>query len=94
MLEEMFSETSSLLSGLLDCAGIVLAPKLEGYIKHIEFVPVSNEKALVILVTDTGIIENRIIEVPKGLPPSLLIETTNYLNSIIKGKLLRKAEKL
>ena len=93
-VEEMFSETSSLLSGLLDCAGIVLAPKLEGYIKHIEFVPVSNEKALVILVTDSGIIENRIIEVPKGLPPSLLIETTNYLNSIIKGKLLRKAEKL
>ena len=40
----MFSETSSMLSGLLDCAGIVLAPKLEGLIKHIEFVPVSNEK--------------------------------------------------
>ena len=87
-VEEMFSETSSLLSGLLDCAGIVLAPKLEGFIKHIEFVPVSNEKALVILVTETGIIENRIIEVPKGLPASLLVETTNYLNSIIKGKTL------
>ncbi len=93
-VEEMFSETSSLLSGLLDCAGIVLAPKLEGYIKHIEFVPVSNEKALVILVTDSGIIENRIIEVPKGLPPSLLIETTNYLNSIIKGKTLEESREL
>ena len=73
----MFSETSSLLSGLLDCAGIVLAPKLEGYIKHIEFVPVSNEKALVILVTDSGIIENRIIEVPKG--SSFIINRDNKL---------------
>ena len=93
-VEEMFSETSSLLSGLLDCAGIVLAPKLEGFIKHIEFVPVSNERALVILVTEAGIIENRIIEVPKGLPASLLIETTNYLNSIIRGKTLQESRKI
>ena len=93
-VEEMFSETSSLLSGLLDCAGIVLAPKLEEYIKHIEFVPVSKDKALVILVTATGIIENRIIDVPKGLPASHLIETTNYLNSIIKGKTLQESKKI
>ena len=93
-VEEMFSETSSLLSGLLDCAGIVPAPKLEGFIKHIEVVPVSNERALVILVTEAGIIENRIIEVPKGLPASLLIETTNYLNSIIRGKTLQESRKI
>ncbi len=93
-VDEMFSEASSLLSGLLDCAGIVLAPKLEGFIKHIEFVPVSNDKALVILVTETGIIENRIIEVPKGLPGSLLIETTNYLNSIIRGRTLQESKKI
>jgi len=93
-VDEMFSEAGSLLSGLLDCAGIVLAPKLEGFIKHIEFVPVSNVKALVILVTESGIIENRIIEVPKGLPASLLIETTNYLNSIIRGRTLQESKKI
>jgi heat-inducible transcriptional repressor len=93
-VEEMFSETSSLLSGLLDCAGIVMAPKLEGFLKHIEFVPVSNEKALVILVTESGVIENRIIKVPKGLPTSLLVETTNYLNSIIKGRTLKESKKI
>ena len=52
------------------------------------------KKALVILVTETGIIENRIIEVPKGLPASLLVETTNYLNSIIKGKTLQESKKI
>ena len=39
-------------------------------------------------------IENRIIKIPKGLPSSLLIETTNYLNSITKGKSLLESKKL
>ena len=56
--------------GLSDCAGIVVAPKIGGRLKHIEFVPVSNDKALVILVTENGMIENRIIKIPKGLPSS------------------------
>lgn len=93
-IDQMCNEAGNLLSGLLDCAGIVLAPKLDGVLKHIEFVPVSKEKALVILITESGIIENRIIRVPKGLPSSLLVETTNYLNSIIKGRSLRESKKI
>ena len=68
-----------------DCAGVVVAPTMDGHLKHIEFVPVGNDKALVILVTESGMIENRIIKTPKGLPSSLWVETTNYLNSITKG---------
>ena len=64
-----------------------------GFLKHIEFVPISKDKALVVLITDDGIIENRIIELPKGLPSSLLIETTNYLNTIIKGRTLIQSKK-
>ena len=69
-VEQICSDAGTLLSGLLDCAGIVLAPKLNGFLKHIEFVPMSKDKALVILITDDGIIENRIISLPKGLPNS------------------------
>ena len=93
-LDQMCSEAGSLLSGLLDCAGIVLAPKLDGFLKHIEFVPMSKDRALVILITEDGIIENRIIKIPKGLPSSLLIETTNYLNSVIKGRTLIESKKI
>jgi len=93
-VDQMCNEAGKLLSGLLDCAGIVLAPKLDGYLKHIEFVPMSKEKALVILVTEDGIIENRIIKTPKGLPNSLLVETTNYLNSIIKGRTLKESKEI
>ena len=92
--DEMCNEAGNLLSGLLDCAGIVLAPKLDGMLKHIEFVPVSKEKSLVILVTEAGIIENRMIKVPKGLPSSILVETTNYLNSIIKGRTLLESKRI
>jgi heat-inducible transcriptional repressor len=93
-VEQICSDAGTLLSGLLDCAGIVLAPKLNGFLKHIEFVPMSKDKALVILITDDGIIENRIISLPKGLPNSTLIETTNYLNSIIKGRTLLESKKI
>ena len=93
-IEDLCNNASELLSGLSDCASIVVAPKIGGRLKHIEFVPVSNDKALVILVTENGMIENRIIKIPKGLPGTLLIETTNYLNSITKGKSLIESKKL
>ena len=93
-VDQMCNEAGKLLSGLLDCAGIVLAPKIEGTLKHIEFVPVDSEKALVILITEAGIIENRIIKIPKGLPSSILIEISNYLNSIIKGRTLKESKKI
>ncbi len=93
-IEDLCNEASVLLSGLSDCAGIVAAPKMGGHLKHIEFVPVSNDSALVILVTETGMIENRMIKIPKGLPSTLLVETTNYLNSITKGKTLLESKKI
>ena len=62
-LDQMCSEAGSLLSGLLDCAGIVLAPKLDGFLKHIEFVPMSEDRALISVITEDGIIENRIIKI-------------------------------
>ena len=92
--DQICNDAATMLSGLLDCAGIVIAPQLDGSLKHIEFVPVSKDKALVILITDDGIIENRIISLPKGLPSSMLTETTNYLNSIIKGRTLIQSKKM
>ena len=75
-----------LLSGLSDCAGIVAAPKMGGHLKHIEFVPVSNDSTWLCGYWN-WMIENRMIKI-KGLPSTLLVETTNYFNSITKGKTL------
>ena len=92
--DQMYDDAIHMLSGLSDCAGLVLAPKLEGGMKHIEFVPLGKEQALVIMVSETGLIENRMIKIPKGLPGSVLIEITNYLNSRLKGRSLSESQKI
>ncbi|GBQ09535.1 heat-inducible transcriptional repressor HrcA [Swaminathania salitolerans] len=82
-MQEMLTEASSMLSGLSAAAGLVLAPKGDGALKHIEFVALGPGKALVILVAADGQVENRVIETPPGLPPSALVEAGNYLNSLL-----------
>jgi heat-inducible transcriptional repressor len=85
-LEETLAEASSLLSGLSAAAGLVLAPKSEGAVKHIEFVPLGPGRALVVLVNSDGQVENRVIETPPGLPPSALQQASNYLNARLSGR--------
>jgi heat-inducible transcriptional repressor len=84
-VQDTLTEASTLLSGLSQAAGIVLAPKSEGAVKHIEFVPLSSGRALVVLVSADGQVENRVIETPPGVPPSALQEASNYLNAQLSG---------
>jgi heat-inducible transcriptional repressor len=84
-LQDTLAEASTMLSGLSAAAGLVLAPKGEGPIKHIEFVPLSPGRALVVLVSADGQVENRIIDTPTGLPPSALQQASNYLNAQLSG---------
>jgi heat-inducible transcriptional repressor len=80
-----------MISGLSHCAGVVLAEKQVSRVKHIDFVPLEPGKALVILVGDDQNVENRVIELPPGLPTSSLIEAANYLNAHIRGLTLHQA---
>lgn len=90
-LENLLEQATSTLSGLSRCAGLVVAPKTESPLKHIEFVNLSPGRALVILVTENGLVENRIIEVPAGVSPSALVEATNYLSARLVGRTLQEA---
>jgi heat-inducible transcriptional repressor len=87
--EEVLEEATNTLSGLSNCAGIVLAPKIETPLKHIEFFHLNPGRALVVLVTADGIVENRIIEVPRDLPRSAFIEASNFLNSRFVGQTIK-----
>ncbi|MBB2167086.1 heat-inducible transcriptional repressor HrcA [Gluconacetobacter aggeris] len=87
-LQDTLAEASSMLSGLSSAAGLVLAPKSDGAVKHIEFVALGPRRALVILVGADGQVENRVIETPIGLPPSALVEAGNYLNAQLAGRSL------
>lgn len=90
-LPEMLEEATAALSGLSHCAGLVLAPKIEARLKHLEFVNVGPGRALVVMVADNGLVENRIIELPTGVPPSTLVEASNYLNARLAGRTLVEA---
>ncbi|MFE8872568.1 heat-inducible transcriptional repressor HrcA [Acetobacter persici] len=87
-LQDTLAEASSLLSGMSDAAGLVIAPKGEGGVKHIEFVALGGNRALVVLVGTDGHVENRVIETPVGMPPSALVEAANYLNAHALGATL------
>jgi heat-inducible transcriptional repressor len=91
-LETLLEEALSTLSGLSRCAGLVLAPKSQVALKHIEFVPLGPGRALVVLVTDDGLVENRVLELPREVTPSALVEATNYMNARLIGHTLDEAK--
>ncbi len=87
----MLEEASTAISGLSGCAGLVMAPKTDTPLRHIEFVSLSPGRALVVMVTENGVVENRVIETPPGLPPSALVEATNYLGTRLVGRTVSEA---
>lgn len=93
-VDEVLEEATSMLSGLSKCAGLVLAPKTESPLKHVEFVSLSAGRAILVLITEDGVVENRLIEVPVGIPPSILIEASNYLNGRLAGRTLSDAKRI
>ncbi len=89
--QEVLEGASTTLSGLTQHAGLVMAPKSESALKHIEFVSLAPGRALVVMVSESGLVENRVIEVPDGLPPSALIEAGNFLSARLNGQTLGEA---
>jgi heat-inducible transcriptional repressor len=90
-VESVLTEASGLLSGLTHAAGVVLTAKATERLKNIEFVRLEPERALVVLGGEDGQVENRIVNLPVGLPTSALIEAGNFLNARIRGKTLAEA---
>ncbi|WP_288901853.1 heat-inducible transcriptional repressor HrcA [uncultured Sneathiella sp.] len=91
-MEEMLTEASTMLSGLSNCASLVIAPKSDSSVKQIEFVRLGVDRALVIIVTANGMVENRAIELPPGLTDSGLREAANYLNAKLAGRTLHETK--
>ena len=84
----MLDQVGQALSGVTHGASLVLTPKHEAAIKHIEFVSLSRERALVVLVFADGHVENRVFTPPPGQTPSSMREAANFLNAIAEGHTL------
>ncbi len=90
-MEGLLEQATEALSGLTGCASLVMAPKTESPLKHIEFVSLSPGRALVVLVTENGIVENRIIQAPDQLSPSSLVQASNFLSARLVGRTVAEA---
>lgn len=90
-VEEALANTTAVLSGLSACAGLVLVPKREPVLRQVGFVALSGDRALAVIVGDDGSVENRVIELPPGLPPSALEQAANYLSATLAGQTLSQA---
>jgi heat-inducible transcriptional repressor len=91
-LEQMLIEASQMLSGMSRGAGVVLAAKNEVPLKHIEFIQLEPQRALAVLVSQNGDVENRVVELPAGVTSSQMHEASNYLNAHIGGRTLAEAK--
>ncbi len=85
---KLLDRVGSALSGVTHGASLVLAPKHEAPLKHIEFVVLATDRALVVLVFADGHVENRVFTPPPGQTPSSMREAANFLNSIVEGHTL------
>ena len=89
-VDQVLEEATTALSGLTGFASLVFAPKTDSPLKHIEFVSLSPGRGLVVMVTENGVVENRLISVPMTLPPSVLVQATNFLSARMVGRTLQE----
>ena len=90
-VEEALDQATALLSGLAGGAGVVVTPARDAGVKHVEFVALGADQALVIMVFDDGSVENRLMRRPVGLTPSAMTEASNFLNAVLRGRTLTEA---
>ena len=89
--EDALNEASAILSGLAGGAGVVVTPVRDAGVKHVEFVALGPERTLAVMVFADGTVENRLIRLPAGVPPSALTEASNFLNARLTGRTLAEA---
>lgn len=83
---EILKETSRILSSISHYIGIVVAPRFTANVfRQIEFVKLCGSRILAILVSESGVVQNRIIESNEEIPSEDLVRMSNYLNNLLKG---------
>ena len=87
-IAQVMGQVGHALSGATQVASLVLSPKHEAPIKHIEFVQLGHDRALVVLVFGDGHVENRVFSPPPGQTPSSMREASNFLNALAEGRTL------
>ena len=88
-IEEVFQETAKIISRLTKNVSLVLAPQLsQSTFRCLQFVPLDKNQAIVVVMTDAGFIENKIIDIPQGTSIEDLQKIATIINGHLSGLLL------
>ncbi|MDR1288801.1 MAG: heat-inducible transcriptional repressor HrcA [Holosporales bacterium] len=87
-VESILETATDILSGLSNCVSIIMTPTINAKIKHIDFVLLNPGRAIVVIVSESGVVENRLIEVPLDVSQAILERATQYINSKLTGMTL------
>lgn len=90
-VEAALAAASAVLSGLSACAGVVMVPRLEPRLAQLSLVALAPDRALAVLVSVDGTVENRVVELPLGLAPGALEQASNYITHHLAGRTLAEA---
>ncbi len=90
-IEAALEATSTLLSSMSAGAGVVMVPRREPRLRQLQLVPLAPNRALAVLVSEDGGLENRVIELPAPVSPSALEEASNYITAQLGGRTLAEA---
>ncbi|WP_373355332.1 heat-inducible transcriptional repressor HrcA [Pseudoroseicyclus sp. CXY001] len=82
----LLDRVGAALSGLTRGASLVLAPKHEAPIRHVEFLSLAPDRALVVIVFADGHVENRLFTPPPGQTAASLREAANFVSAIAEGR--------
>lgn len=93
-IEAALTATSTILSELSAAAGVVMVPRREPRLQHLQLVALAPGRALAVLVGADGGVENRVVELPLGLAPGALEQASNYITSHLAGRTLAEAARV
>ncbi len=92
-MADVLREASRALSTVSHYTGLVMVPRLRTTVfRHIEFVKLSARQLLAVFVTQSGLVQNRLITSDEELSPRDLEQITNYLNRTMAGKSIQEAQ--
>lgn len=89
-MEDILEKATDILSGLANCASLIRVPTINSEVRHIDFVLLSPGRAIVVIVNENGIVENRLIEVAPDISASTLEKATRYINAKLVGSTLNE----
>lgn len=85
-IDQIIQHTSKILSHLTNYTALVLGPQFgRSVLKQLRLIPLNEEQALVVIITDTGIIKNIVVDLPRALSADEVVNVMGYLNEQLAG---------